>query len=344
MLITLHKYLYGRQSHDRDQALQSEEICASLHHLSIHLLRSLESATFTGPGPEMTDWRERLSALIGKLEDPDGSSLLDGVGTPCRLLLEEHQAWLRTSEASRAAELQQMVSMLNQTVVALSAGSRRSIGRLRQIESDLVQSSQLQDLVALKSRLANCLAYVRRETEQEREDSARNLARMSEEVQRVRDAVVSASGSMPGRGEAEQATIAAYSRPGLTGLFAAIFTLDRSESIHSRFGPAAGDRIFRDFSQRILLHLADPKRVFRWGPFSILALLERDQPLDSVQMEMQQVGSEPVEIRLEVAGRTATLTLNSRWLVAPLSGYLSGPALIAEIDLFIGDRRQGLLP
>ncbi|MCL5745066.1 MAG: hypothetical protein M1541_14265, partial [Acidobacteria bacterium] len=203
-MILLRKYLYGGENAASAETIAEDGICSALAQLS--------SALLSGIGEQMM--RERHSALSvfgletqklrERLEASNSMEEIRSISTQSGSLLEEFRRARDQMEQHEAAEVQKMVTMLNQTVAVLSSGSERSLLRLRQIEGDLRQASALGDIVALKARLSDCLQYVREQRAQEREDAARSLERMERDVQRLQEGMALARGGIGSRAEAEQ--------------------------------------------------------------------------------------------------------------------------------------------
>ena len=80
--------------------------------------------------------------------------------------------------------------------------------------------------------------------------------------------------------------------------YAAVFVVDRVESVNLRHGCAAGDRLLQAFGRNLATKLTSEDQVFRWRGPAFVALLKRNDPADGV--------------RAEVAGFVSTVW-NKRW-------------------------------
>ncbi len=341
MFISIRKYLYSDAPAGREGNQALRDFCAALIACGQKALHAIEQHTFTGDQAKVESLRGRIRTLGGRLQQAESPDTVDGVAEDVVKVLAEHGRLTRESDIEKAAEFQKIVAMLNQTVVVLSTGSRRSVGRLRQIEKDLEGASQIQDILSLKSRLSECLTFIREETAREREDVARTVLTMDEEVRKACDTMMLSKAGLPGRPEAERLFTDLLQEAKTGGKFVAVFSLDRCNSIQSRFGAAAGDQVFRDLAKKTVLGLAAPKQVFRWGPGTLVALIERSETLEKVQSEIQHMNAEPLDIKVEVGGRMAVLTVSSRWLVFPLSEARELAWLASEIDAFTGGSTPG---
>lgn len=338
MFITLRKYLYGGSPKSGAGEEQIGEFCSALAEFARKAIRGAAELMRDGGEPGIETLRGRIRDLGSQLEEAAAPGDIVGIGDRFAVILTDYWKLRAEAEIERDAEFQKIVSMLNQTVMVLSAGSRRSVARLKKIEKGIESATRLQDIATLKAQLSDCLSFVREETAREREEVARTVLIMEAEINKAKQSVELANSGLPGRAEAERVLASSLDSDRVADLYAAVFTLDRLDSIYSRFGSAVGDQAFRDFVGRLLLSLDVPKQVFQWDDCSVLAVLERAAPVGGVRAEMQRLSAEPLDVNVEVGGRMAVLSLVSRWLVLALAGARSPDWLINEIDSFSGQR------
>src|SRR5689334_16292186 len=153
---------------------------------------------FTGDSRFRDDFRSLRMAVSGGMP-PAG---LDETGRQAVGILEKYAVQSCHADHRRAEEVRKIVAMLNQTVTALSAGSTRSVERLHRIERDIQQASVLDDLLSLKARLADCLAYVQEETSRERKEIGKMMAALETGLVQAREMSAMMHSGLPGREEA----------------------------------------------------------------------------------------------------------------------------------------------
>ena len=332
MYVTIGRYLaLARKKGPGEAAADREgmsEFCArTLEQVEQHAICAVESGA------------EEFRAGIRKIRDtlaagaPEGgfSTLGDSVSTT----LEAYGTWIKEAQRRQAAELNRMFSSLNQTVAVLSSGSHRSIANLRQIEKSLERASAVNDIVALKSRLSECLVHIREETARQREDVAHNLTTLSQTVTEARRRIRGTQSDLPGRDEAERALAEAMNRP--AGQFAAVFALERFHLIASRFGDQAVGAALADLGRAMMARIADPKQLFRWNAGSLLLMMQRDDAAEPVG-EIHKADDSAIESSLEVGERVAVLSLKNRWTLLKLTELPDTASAIANIEKFLGER------
>ncbi len=330
MVISIRKYLYGSgaatagpgQGAGPGGVALAEDL---LQAIEKHVLAE---GRWAGLRREVEQVRESLRGALAPAR-------LAEIAGRAEAVLENYHAAAKRHAAAQASELHKILAMLNETLVVLSTGSERSVSRLRQIEKKLDRVNQIDDIVALKSNLAECLNFVREESAREREEAAHTLAGMEQDVRRARDALVFAANGMGKRAEAS----AALSEAGrdsrrAASCFVAVFVVERFGSVALRYGEQVAEELLLAFARDRLQALAGCGPLFRWAREAVLILIERGTTLAEVRLEVDQAMT-PFDHRIYVGDRAAILTLVHRRLVCPLEGA-SAKRLIEEIDSFVG--------
>lgn len=349
-MISIRRYLYSRTSEAdeagegplreiEDRAAAGEDGDAGWP-LALALLEGIESHAVACGDIDSTRFQQDIRNLRAALGGGATSAEARRAGSEACAVMEEYSRSIREWNRRQAAEVQKMVAMLNETVVVLSSGSQRSIARLRTVEKELERASHIEDLVAIKAHMAECLAWVREESAREREDVARTVLLMEQRVREARDQMALERSGLPGRGEAGEA-IAAAAAQAAERTFAVVLALDRYPAVHARFGAAAAEHLFSQFSAEAARRLPSPKKLFRWNRSSILALVESGKRSPELA---EQVGDTlrgmPLETNLEVGGRVAVLAQSHQWHVLALAGRY-GEEIAAEIEKFAAAERRG---
>jgi hypothetical protein len=331
-MISIRKFLYGQQAAS-DRPAQDGEFCAALAELGTALLAAVETEVFCDPHPRLKAYRQALHGIREKIETRAEPDHLDQTSTEAVSLIGEYRRTRDELEGAQATEVQNIVSMLHQTVQVLSSGSERSVNRLRQVENDLKHASLLGDIVAMKAQLSETMRYVQDQSRGEREESTRTVAEIARGVQRVEESLALARAGLPGRPEAENRLRDAMADRAGTGV--AVFTLDRQSVIKQRFGGAVSERYVHLFAQDLARAITMEKRLFRWAESVLVAEMATASPLDRLRGEMQtMLAVVPQERQLDVGQRVAVFSNSHRWAVIPLADVQTTADLFHRMEQF----------
>ena len=328
MFVSLRRYLEGPSTSPRSP----EPLDEALFVLAHGLLEAFESKVLLDAPPSLRSLQSSAAGLHQKLDGMQNTADAEAVSAEASQLLEQYRAGFAKLQEAQAAAIHHMLDNLNETVAVLSGGSQRSVARLRQIEKDLKGAAALEDIVALKSRLKDCMHYVQEEAAREREEVAHNLLLMKETIARVGERVQFLSDGIPGRAEAEQMLL----DPALAGhdMFSSIFVLDRYQSIATRFGEAAAEQAIDSFAEELRQRIADPKRLYRWNDSAILLQLERAAGKSTVMTEIQDLNLIVLEKNVDTGDRMAVLSLSHHWTVFAVAEFPERARLVERIGEF----------
>jgi len=333
MFISLKRYLSGADY----------ELAESARRMARLLLEAVRLHTVVGDPSEHEKFQKDIARLEAELEkDFVPSQVLVVAGAAAKTLEDYNQ---RTTRYVRmqSAELQGMLAMLTETVAAISAASERTVTRLHNIEKQLERASMLEDIRSLKARLAECLVSVREEARRQREEMARTVTELRTEIKRAQQRQIPSSAPKPaaapgglGRAEAEEALARALEER--AHVYAAVFVVERVELVSGRFGAQVGEQLLQFFRHHLAEGLLSSDRVYRWGPSSLLVLMERSCSLDEVREEAHRVASVRLEKTIQIGTRTALLPVASRYAVIPVFQYPSLRLVIEEIEAAVARR------
>ncbi len=328
MFVTLRRYLYGAD----------QELASSLLRMARLLLEAIRVHAVVGDQADYENFQRDIAGLENNLkEQASPSEILVVAGAAAKTLQDYNQ---RTTRFIRmqSAELQSMLAMLTDTVAAISAGSERSVSRLQTIEKQLERASVLEDIRTLKARLSECLQSLREEARRQREETARTITELKNEIKRAQQRRVVAPSAPPkapaaqpmGREQAEQALAEAFERR--AHVYAAIFVVDRVPLINARFGPKAGEQLVQFFRHHLAEGLLSSDPVYRWDLSSFVVLLDRPYSLEDASAEMERIASVRLDRTIQIGTRTVLLPITSRASVIPVFEARSLEELISEID------------
>jgi len=325
-VISFKKYLFGGEGDTREDVLL-RAVGLLLDGLSLHAMEG-DRADYEAFQTEIGGLKDKFTPEV----EPRDMLLVIGA------VLKSLETYNRTTSSYlrfQANELHSMVSMLTETVSMIAAGQDRGVRRLQDIEKQIEKASVSEDLRVLKVRLSDCLTSLREAAEDQQEESTRLVEGLNEGIKRVQagkpgqvetDSVT----GLPARIEAER--VLAEAIQGGKRVFAAVFVVERLQSINARFGFSVGDKVIMNFAQW-LADGAAGDRLFRWSGPAFMILLERDGPLEFVRSEVVRICSRTLEMSIELSSRSILLPISSAWSVFPM---LASARLVAhKLDSFI---------
>jgi len=235
--------------------------------------------------------------------------------------------------------LQNMVGMLTKTVQSMTAASEENVGRLKQIEEQIVSVTQIEDVRVLRSKLENCLIEIRQETERQRLHTAQHNAEAVQGNVNLKGAVHGTQRpspedpvtGLPGRAAAEKALAGAIAteRPA----YVAVLAVDRIQTYNVNFGFEVGDQVLLTFAEFVRGKLRAGEEVFRWTGPALAVLVSRPNRIETVRHEIGVMMEHKFEHTVRTPTRTIHLPIATRWTVLPMMA--TPRLLIHKIDGFV---------
>lgn len=304
-----------------------------LHSCSIGIIECISRTVFSGDN--CAHLRSQLSqlqdALTPDLKPQEASRVLGLLSG----LLEEYRSTSRQAALAQTVEVQHIFAMLNQALIVLSDGRDSSVARLNKIQASLQQTSMIQDIVALKSSLADTVKFVQAESAQARAAVSEELSQFETEVVKAREFLGSTRGELAGRPEGVRRISEGLMNllPG-QALYAVVYLFDRLTAVKQRYGlEVAEELIFRIIKER-LQPVATANTTYRWNSLSIVGLFERTRDLGALRLQVANLNRIPVVHRIALGNRKAVLTVTPSHLVA--EGHSDPSLLVTQLDEFTG--------
>jgi GGDEF domain-containing protein len=331
-LTTLKAYLAGTE----EAGMFRRVISLLLQGISLHAVEG-DKADYD----RFRDDLERIQASVSK--DSSGQELLVAAGATNQALANYGQRTTRFIR-QQGAVLHNIISMLTQTMLSIGAGSESSAEHLRAIEKELAHAVMIEDVQTLKLRLADCLKNLREESARQRAQAQVQARQIQQHLEHARDCAqdspdldgeIDPTTGLRTRAAAKSAFHAALQTPGRKYVVAAV--VNRIQSVNRRFGYAVGDHLLKTVSDLLGGTLAKTDRLFRWRGPALIALLEREEPIDVVQTEIRRISAKKIEGALEI-GEGVLLPVSASWLVLPLNA--SAGEMAKRIENFIASQVQ----
>src|SRR5262249_39979719 len=152
-------------------------------------------------------------------------------------------------------------------------------------------------------------------------------------VQAVMEEVLDTVTGLPCRVSAVDALVGAQGRA--TPRFAVPLIPDRPRVMGNRFGtPAAGHG--RGLASQVLPRgFRAGEVLFRWSGPALLAIMERNVPVESVRLEMTRVAGAGMECTVQFGGRMVLLPVTISWMLLPIQDASNHDELVRQIDQFV---------
>jgi GGDEF domain-containing protein len=210
--------------------------------------------------------------------------------------------------------------LLTEILSQISSANQASLNRLQDLQEKIDRASLFEDLNSLKRNLTDCLDSMRGECCRRRDEADQAVARLKDGLQKTSPQAEAPEldplTGLPTRSEAETAIRTACAEVAHTYL--GLFVLDRIQVISSRFGDQFADKIVIFFAQQLSSVLTGKDTLYRWGPTTFLALLDRREGPDHVRREMARTMTQRWDQTFEIGNRSVVLPVSSTWTIMAL--------------------------
>ncbi len=316
-----------------------EELSVSQRAISL-LLQGIAGHAIEVDRAEYENFRSgvnRLQALLR--EAASDEELLVITGRAIQALAENGRNTTNVIR-ERTLILESMLSMLIQTVIAFGEPDDHSAKRLTEIQTRFAKLGTTEQCRELRANLRESLdemgqACARRKME-ELEVLANAHRRTNEDGHRL-DGIEAADSvtGLPSQSAALAVLDETLKAP--QRFFAAVTVFSRFQAVNARFGHDVGERVFKSVSERFRSKLGSRDHLFRWRGPAMVAVLERDQPIQNVQAEIKKLCRSFAEEMFEVR-RRVMIPMPASWLVIPVD--TSRLEIVKLINQFVASQTQ----
>ena len=319
---------YQRQEEQRHLAEQHAQLAGASRQAPQILLSGLPFASVIA-GESDVHARRTTSELLRRLQNPVSSAEAVEIAHEAVTSLEDDAKATVNRYRLQSGELQEMITLLTATVAALPAQKNAAFARLQQIDKLIAQTTRLEDLHTLKANLAECLPAIREAIQAQPRpvaEPARPLERSLQPPKARVTAPPRAEPEEPAEKDKAESKAAEY---------AAVFLLDRENSIASRFGEDVRHKVLRFVQQHLKESLLPGDRLVRWKGAAFVASFKRPGALQDVRAELSSVASIHVPQVIDVGNRSVRLPISLSWAVFPQARFASLDVLFEKVDDFI---------
>ena len=306
------------------------------------LLEGIRIHAVEGDKSEWLMFRAYIESVEKKLErQTPPSEVLVLAGALVKAL--EHYNRYTTRLLNRLYEqLREMVGMLTQTLAKTVGESDRSMVSLKGIEKKLKNASMLEDILALKSNLEECLECVRQESVRRREESAKVITSLRQALKRSENRSTGAQAALqtstlddpltglPERTGAERDLTTALQTGRHT--FAVVFCVAQLSTLKARFGSEVVDEIVVFVCQTISMGLPPEAALYRWSHPSFVAIFECNDSVAEVNENLRGAVPSRMKEFLNIQNREVLVTAKVSSKVLPIFEFAAAGDLIRAID------------
>ena len=286
------------------------------------LLKGIADHSVCASSVELKAFRQEMETVRATADSDCGIEQLFVAAGATIQALDSYNA--RTSHLLKrqADEMQNMISMLAQTVISISGGSELSTEALLHIKHELEQAAALEDVEKLKLRLGECLKTVCDETTRQKRDTEAIVIELQRNVQRVQSSTGPNSDIDPVTALPRASSAKAAFAEGLNSIgrkYIVMMVVDRLQLINARFGGAVGDQVIRTLQKYVESNVvAHGDLLFRWTGPALVALIARQESIDQVRSSLKRLLDKRIENEFDVGGRLALIPLTVAWSVIAL--------------------------
>ena len=295
------------------------------------LMQGIGMHAIEGDPDEYRHFRESMDKAAAELEERDDSpEIMLQAGASIQALEDYNR---RTSQYLRVRgdDFQSMVKMLTSAIGEISTSGDQSVVHLRQLETKLASTSQVEDIRLLKTQLGICLGEIRKEAERQKLAASSVVNRLTDSLDRARTAA--SNDPVTGQPPRSQALeLIAKACKGGPPTLAVSIVVDRLQAINLSFGSEVGDQVLRYFAGSIRRSLPSNDHLFRWAGPALLALIVRSVRIETARGEIARLMEHKLEYTVRTATRSSMIPVTARWAIFPVAA--PSEDLIKKIDEF----------
>ncbi len=331
--LSLEKYLYGSA---KPGASGAAPVDNAYCQLAQDILGSIGRSVLSGEAFE--DLALEVEGLRRALGGNAPRELLVEIAGRFEHLASSYRERLTRTDQERSEDFRKALTILNEALTHLAAGSERSEICFTKLEESLQTAVRVNDLRTLKLQLAEVLKFVRQQSEQESRQRQGALLDLTEQIREANDSASRFGASLPGRDQAI-AALAESMRTGPGGdatLYAALFVADALGALRGRHGSQVSDGLLEDLSRKNILGILPDGKMFRWSANAVLAIWHSEGELAWVSNHIANACKTPFDHRAFVGTRVATFSIPVRSVTMIARGDLH--EIVPDLDRFEAGR------
>jgi len=327
-LIILNRFLEG--SGDAKAGSLARGLHLLLQGIAEHAIRFDRS--------DHISFHSDINGLIKKFEnDPSQENLLLLAGSVNKTM-EEYNRRAMTHFRKQQSYMQEIVTMLSQTIVDLSPADKSTQTGLRDIEKGIEQATDFEAFLRLKYSLTSMLDRVRTDF-QKRETTCQNLSQLKGKLEAQATAVGAAlaakePGPVEGALNAGERTIhqafAASHR-----VYVAVVVDGKSKAVRERFGAGVAKQVEDMIIGVVQRKLSGSDHLEVWSSGALVLVMERNENHESVRRQLSPVLSQRMEATVQANNREVLLPIHLNWTLFAAREFPSAEVLLQKIRDYV---------
>jgi GGDEF domain-containing protein len=257
-----------------------------------------------------------------------------GAGIALKTAIEEHR---------------KLVADLTESVVRMAATGDGTNDTLRELQKRMDSVRTIEELRTLRKDLVHCLDETCERMERHRDDTARIISSLRQaKLDRSSSAIegatrVPAQPMLPRSAKGTDCGLEARDGALLRiadviqshrRCFAACFVVDRFPTLAKRFGSLIAERVQTFVSMELAQRMPPEDSIYSWLPGVFVILMERTDPLESVEEQFNAFSGIKLTRRFETEYRSVLLPLNLASTLIPLFNLQDAATASRKIEEF----------
>lgn len=282
------------------------------------LLEKIGSEAVVADENEVAAFRTDIRSLRDHVDQRSTPEEIVSTAESAAVIMEAYNNEISAFLRKQRRELKNIVTIMMETVAAITGENTRAVERLRGIGDNLERTLAAADLDTLKLNLAECLQDFRQETLRQKEEAENMIIALRRDIERGPQQSVP-----PELTEIDEATSLPLKDACVKAMHASIppgkrryvvtLVLNRLQAVNARFGFEVGNRVLCRFGEFIEQQILPEDRLFRWRGPALVAVLERPEGIDMIRAQIRRMLESRLEQTLDVEGRPVMITVSARW-------------------------------
>lgn len=306
------------------------------YRLAESLLKAIRENAVRGHPAGRERFQSQLAELSRRFVTTDDDAELLMIAGAAQQALRLYEVETDVFWQGQTSELHGIVGALTAALADFGERHSQAAERLAKLEQSLDSISSLEDLREVRQRIEDCVLALRAERQLQQE--TQRLVMESLPPPRRSSPLDPVTGLATRQGA--DAAIADRLQRDREGVSLALFVVHRIQQVNARYGHAVGDEMLKTFLQHIAISLRPEDQLFRWSGPALLALVERDDPLDAVVIEMRRITAYKLDQELEIRDRSVMVPLSASVCLIPLSQSTDVAGVGAELDHYAAQHLQ----
>jgi GGDEF domain-containing protein len=320
------------------------------------LLEGIRDHAVEGDAGDYEKFRSDMKNLESKLSPATPAAEVLVLAGSAVKQVEHYNLGATKFLSAKAAQVQNMLGMLTRTIGDVAAVDRESLARLKRIERRLEKASAIEDILAVKAHMEECLNHVREETElrtSQVEKLTGSIGQTGDQAQPPPEASEPLTADQTSLGEdvpvlipdpltglhRRQAALRCFAKAVRVGRpqFVAVLQVRQLSAVNNRYGIEVGDSLLLAVCSRLEPLIGEGDELFRWSGKSLVATLSRSGELNNVAWELNRVIPKSARESFSFKSRSLMLNLGVEMSVLRVAELGRPNDLEAAIDRIQGN-------